>query len=162
MARRHYSDADRAAALAVYDSTAADAKGRLTQAARQADVPRSSLQLWIADRDRAAPPEVRQEKRAELGEVWGDIAHRALGLTGDALKHLESLPDEERGKAALGHLPDLNRVAGTATDKHELLDGKPTERLAVFDDRVDTEVAADTIDFLERVKRRKAGARKTG
>lgn len=53
MARRHYSDADRAAALAVYDSTA-DQVHRLRDAAGKAGVPKATLRRWLAEREKTA------------------------------------------------------------------------------------------------------------
>lgn len=86
------------------------------------------------------------------------VAYRAVALQGVALEWLEG----QGGDVVVKYLPDLNRVGGTAVDKSQLLDGAPTERVAVSDDHADTEVAADVVDFLEQVKRRRAGGRKTG
>lgn len=129
MARRHYSDRERAAALAVYDANA----GNLTRTAREAGVPASTLERWVKGRDMAAPPDLRSQKRADLADVFGDIVYRALGLAGDALAHLEAMPDAERGKAALERLADLNRLAGTGVDKRQLLRGEPTSRVETRD-----------------------------
>lgn len=126
MARRHYSDADRAAALAVYDSTA-DQVHRLRDAAGKAGVPKSTLEGWVAARDRAAPPEVRTEKIEDLADMMEDLARRCVGLERVALQHLEELPDDKRGEAALANLPALNRVGGTAIDKVQLLRNMPTD-----------------------------------
>lgn len=129
MAQRHYSDEDRAAALAVLASNG----GNMTRSAREAGVPEATLRRWAAAPERAAPAALQGQKRADLADVFGDIVHRSLGLAGDALAYLEAMPDAERGKAALERLADLNRLAGTGVDKRQLLRGEPTSRVETRD-----------------------------
>lgn len=129
MARRHYSDADRAAALAVLVSNG----GSLAQTSRATGVPFSTLKGWAAAPDRAAPADVRDEKKVSLADILKDVAIASLGLQRDALAYLEAMPQAERGKAALDRLGDLNRVSGTAIDKHQLVSGEPTERVETRD-----------------------------
>lgn len=66
MARRHYSDADRAAALAVYDSTA-DQVHRLRDAARRVGVPITTLRRWLDDRGDA--PTAEQPEHLKGGQT---------------------------------------------------------------------------------------------
>lgn len=67
MARRHYSDNDRAAALAVLAAN----DGNLSRTARETGVPLTTLKAWADAPDRAAPSEVRDELTRRLFEVMG-------------------------------------------------------------------------------------------
>lgn len=121
MARRHYSDEARAAALAVLDANA----GNVSRAAREAGVPRATLQLWAAGPDRAAPPEVRQEKRDEVAEVYASIAGKGTALLDEALDLIS--PADVAANPKL--LTAVSAVTGTAVDKRQLLTDKPTENV---------------------------------
>lgn len=153
MARRHYSDADRAAALAVYDSTA-DQVHRLRDAARQFGCPESTLRSWLADRGRAAPAEVRAQKIESLADVFERVAYRAAGLQDVAMAWIE----ERGGEVAAKHLSDLNRVGGTAVDKTQLLRGQATSRVEVDDKRDPEQVAGRVAEIFDMAKYRKAKA----
>jgi hypothetical protein len=61
--RRHYSDEDRAEALAVLDANA----GNLKRTARDLGIPRATLQEWAGGRVSAAVPELRHQERAMKG-----------------------------------------------------------------------------------------------
>lgn len=124
MARRHYSDADRAAALAVYDSTA-DQVHRLRDAARQFGCPATTLRRWLDDRDKAAPADLRTQEKETLASVYDRVAWRAASLQDRVMEWLEGQPAEVVAK----FLSELNRTGGTATDKAELLRGRPTQRV---------------------------------
>lgn len=99
MARRHYSDNERAEALAILAANG----GNLSATSRTTGVPRATLQLWIAEPDRAAPPEVRQEKVFNLQAMF----QAELAAVFDAMS-------KRRGQA---HYSDLSRAAGIYTDK---------------------------------------------
>lgn len=128
MARRHYSDRERAAALAIYDSTA-DQAHRLRDAARQAGVPVSTLRGWIQDRDAAAPADVRTQEKEALADVYDRVAFRAASLQDRVMAWLEEQPPEVVAR----FLTELNRTGGTATDKSQLLRGNPTARVETRD-----------------------------
>lgn len=121
MARRHYSDEARAAALAALEANA----GNVTRTARETGVPRATLQLWAAAPDRAAPPELRQEKRVEAADVYASIRDKASALLDKAL----DLISPEALAADTKLLVAVSTVGGTATDKGQLLAGKPTENV---------------------------------
>lgn len=121
MARRHYSDEARAAALAVLDANG----GKLARSAREAGVPRATLQLWAKDRDRAATPELRHQTRETLADVYGRVADRATALVEGALGKITS--DALAADARL--LTAVNTVGAVATDKRQLLTDKPTENV---------------------------------
>lgn len=110
MARRHYSDADRAMALAVLDSC----EGKTSLAAAQLKIPESTLRRWIEDRDLAAPAELREEKKLGLAELF-EAEIRA------AILSMESKRDGASYR-------DTGTVIGILTDKVQLLRGEPTVR----------------------------------
>lgn len=121
MARRYYSDEARAAALAVLDANG----GKLARSAREAGIPRATLQEWDKARDRAAPPKLRQETRETLADVYGRVADKATALVDKALDSIkpETLAADPRLLTA------VNTVGAVATDKRQLLTDKPTENV---------------------------------
>lgn len=123
MARRHYSDEARAAALAVLDANG----GNLTRAAREAGVPLSTLKHWQSDRDRAAPAELRSQKKVEAAEVYESIRDKASSLIDRALDLIP--PETLAGDARM--LTAVSTVGGTADDKATRTRGEPTEHLKV-------------------------------
>lgn len=112
MARRHYSDADRANGLAMLDANA----GNVSRTSRAIGIPRATLQAWIADRDRAAPPDLRHEQTATLADLFEREAHAALERAG-------MVRDDARYQ-------QLMTGAAIATDKAQLLRGGATARVA--------------------------------
>lgn len=117
--RRHYNDQDRAAGLAAL----ALHGGMVRPAARAAGVPERTMRRW---RDEA-PPEVAAiaaQKTSDLAALMERIATKAAGILDGALDSLAADP-----ALALDHVADLNRVMGTATDKHQLLTGGATSRV---------------------------------
>lgn len=111
MARRHYSDEERAAALAILDARG----GNVTAAAKAARVPRTTLLSWLDLPDRAAPSELRRDKRAELAALFEAEAQAALAAA-------RNCRDDARYR-------ELMTGAGIATDKWQLLTGGATARI---------------------------------
>ena len=144
MARRHYSDRDRAAALAIFDALD-DQPGRVSRAARESKVPRRTLGLWIEERDRAAPAEVRQEERKALRDLYEEHIRIAMGVA--ARKVDEAVYRE----VMIG--------VGILDDKLTRADGLPTSRVEVDDKRDPEQVAGRVAEILDMAKYRKA---KTG
>ena len=146
MARRHYSDEARAAALAVLDANG----GLLARSAREAGVPRSTLQLWAQDRDRAASPEVRHQAREGAAEVYASIRDKGQRLLDGALGHLtpEGLASDARLLVA------VNTVTATATDKGQLLRGEATERV----EHVDV-TPEEAVEQMQRLRILRGGKR---
>lgn len=121
MARRHYTDDERAAGLAVL----ALHGGNLKRAAREAGVPERTLRRWTQE----APEEVgaiAAQKKADLADLMEDIARRAAGCITMAIEAIEADP-----ALAIDKFSDLNRVAGTALDKMRVLRGETSERTEV-------------------------------
>lgn len=113
MARRHYSDEDRASALAVLEANG----GNVSQTSRELGIPRGTLRRWQAG---GAPPpaQMRQEKKASL-----------LDLLEERLRQILGIPvSEDAG------LQSLAIFAGVLFDKYLLLQGKATQRVAIGDD----------------------------
>jgi len=117
--RRTYTDEEKAAGLAALALHGGD----VSKAARAMGVPRGTLIRW---RD-TAPELVRQigqHKTDDLAALMERIALRSAGILEMALEALG-----EDVALALDHISDLNRIMGTATDKHQLLTGGATSRI---------------------------------
>jgi transposase-like protein len=114
MPRRWYSDEERAAVLAALKAN----NGNLTRTAQQAGVPLSTLKEWRDNPDRAAPAELRNQKKEALKSLFEKCVRAYLGqaVTKAAVK-------ATRGKDAV-------IAAATALDKYRLLNDEPTERTA--------------------------------
>jgi hypothetical protein len=108
MARRHYSDEERAAALAALKANG----GNLELTAKQAGVPRNTLRGWAEQPDRAAPSELRQEKVESYADLYDQVTRAYLGRALDP-----DVVGKTSGKDAVV-------AAATATDKHRLLTGQ--------------------------------------
>lgn len=114
-ARRRYSDKERAAALAALTANA----GNVLRTSRDTGIPRKTLELW--GKEQAGGnllPGVADEcqgKKEELSAIFERVARIYL-------KHAEGdeIVAETKGKDAI-------IAAATATDKHQLLEGKPTQ-----------------------------------
>ncbi len=121
MSRRHYSDEERAEALAIADSCEA-----VAEAARQAGVPRGTLRRWLNERDRAAPAHLRHEKKREAEERWAKVEDKSLVLAEATLDGFlpEGLPPVPDKRMLLTFI----KGAAIARDKVQLLTGEPTER----------------------------------
>lgn len=125
MARRSYTDADRAAALAALDANA----DNLARTARETGIPRNTLRRW-ADGEGVVPQlsELRQEKRtlslSRIEEVAAEVLEcipnslagtpphqlaTAFGILADKIVALKALERDagDQGKAA--HLTDEER-----------------------------------------------------
>ena len=109
MARRRYSDVERAEALALLDANG----GALRETARATGVPVATLQGW---RDGAGVPsqctELRTEKRTELADRFEALVHLVL----------DKLPSKLDAATAA----QLATVFGVAYDKMRLARGEAT------------------------------------
>lgn len=108
--RRRYTDDDRATALAVLQSNG----GNLSRTARETGISQSTIRGW---RDDPHPDlaELRDQKRETLSELWENIARAYIARALDAA----AVKDTGAQSAVT--------VAAIATDKLQLLQGKPTE-----------------------------------
>lgn len=134
--RRRYTDDDRATALAVLDSNA----GNLSRTSRETGISVSTLRDW---RDGAHPglAELRNEKREALSEIWDRVARAYLerALSPQVL-------GDTNGQSAI-------TAAAIATDKLQLLEGKPTEVTEVRGSDAKRELA----DRIARLTTRPSG-----
>jgi len=119
--QRAYTEGAKAAALAVLDANGGNVSLAMRDLA-DADIPRSTLRSWAKNRDGAAPAETRHEKRIEAADVYRSIESKAGGLLDRALDIIA--PATVAGDPR--YLTALNTVAGTATDKRQLLTNGPT------------------------------------
>ena len=117
--QRRYTDDEVAVALATLEACG----GNVSRTARTLDMPANTIRNWRTGK-RRVPPELVREKRLVLATIYEDIAYKAAGLISGALDHLQAQSADD----ALDRLAELNRVSGTATDKLQLLSGRPTER----------------------------------
>ena len=124
MTRRHYSDEERATALAVLTANG----GNVTRSAREVGVSRKTLAYWRDNPNGAAPADLRHEKVDDLLAMWRRIAAKAGALT-DATLDI-AVPDVKR-------LDAFTRTSGIATDKAQLLGGGPTERVETIEVVID-------------------------
>ena len=108
--RRRYTDDDRATALAVLDSN----NGNLSRTSKETGISISTLRNW---RDDPHPDlaELGNQKRAALSDLWEEVARTYIGR---ALN--EAAVKDTGAQSAI-------TVAAIATDKLQLLQGKPTE-----------------------------------
>lgn len=119
--RRHYTEADKAAALANLKANG----GNIERTARECKVPSSTLKRWIADPERAAPAQVRGEKEGELDAKLERIANRYADALDDDLT--VGLIKASRDPSKLAS------VLGVAIEKLQLLRGKPTQNIGLFE-----------------------------
>jgi transposase-like protein len=137
MARRHYSDEERAAALAALKANG----GNLELTSKQAGVPRNTLKRWVKHPDHAAPAHLRQKKSRDLGAKLTDLAHQIV----------DSMP----GKIRRASLRDAAVSAGVAIDKARLVQGQPTS--INENRRIDaSKLTEDEAITLDRLLRRAA------
>lgn len=123
MARRHYSDADRAAALAALDANG----GNWTRTARETGVPGSTLRGWVENRDSAAPADLRAQKAETLADALEGLAWQMVEAARFTLREIKDvaipLPELVRMFTALGIVIDkLQLLRGNPTDIHEVRD----------------------------------------
>lgn len=109
MAKRRYSDEDRAMALAALAANG----GNLKRTAREQGVPETSLRQWAKGDRHPEAVEMSAQKKPPLADAYEDVVRRSLG-------HLSEAKLKRAGAV------DLLKVAGIATDKMRLLRDEPT------------------------------------
>lgn len=111
--RRSFSDNDKAAALAALDANG----GNVYRTAKELNVPRSTLQEWANGRVSHDVPELRQQKRQDLHELFLNEIYAIANL----------LPSKREDAT----YSQLATAAGIFTDKLQLLTGQATTRADV-------------------------------
>ena len=141
---RHWSDEQKAAALAAVDAAGADESLAVTRVSRNMKIPRSTLRVWVADRDRAAPAHLRQEKKLDLTQAIRDEIEAVLKAMGTT--------------RADADYRALTIALGILVDKMQLLTNKPTEISEVRDWRtIMQDEGIDPADVLAEAERIIAG-----
>jgi len=118
MPKRRYTEADKATALAVLKSCGGD----YSKGARTAGIPRNTLKSWALEPRYAAPASVRQQKERDAAVAWSELRDLALDRARATV-----MDDSQKIQ-----FRDLSWTAAVATDKVQLLTGKPTERTEVL------------------------------
>ncbi len=77
-----YSDVQRGEALAILDSNG----GNQNLTAKQTNIPRSTIQQWQSGLVSEDVPKIRHEKKAELSDLFENIARTHLGNAADENK----------------------------------------------------------------------------
>ena len=144
MATKRYDDKFRAGAVVTLQANGYPEKqGALMRVAKELGVPHTTLRRWYTAESNPPPNEIVQEKKEELKDLF-EIEMRAIFV--------------EMGKSRQdANYRDLGTVLGIIADKHQLLTGKPTDRIAVDDNLTDEQRANRITALLERARARRDG-----
>jgi transposase-like protein len=113
--RQRYTDDFRASAVVMLEAQGyPDNPGALTVVASHLHIPHQTLSRWAREAQNPAPPELVQEKRADLKEL----------LRAEIDAALKAMP----GVRPDASYRDLVTASGIMIDKLQLLEGNPTER----------------------------------
>ncbi len=125
-----YSDTQRGEVLAILDSNG----GNQNLTAKQTNVPRSTIQQWQSGLVSDGVPKIRQEKKAELSDLFENVARTYLENSVDPLTVMKT-----GGQQSV-------TAAGIAIDKMLLLRGQPTSIVQTQQSRIEKfALAARTI-----------------
>ena len=124
----------------------------LERVAKEANVPGRTLRRWwlefkgapAADNranNQAAMSELVSEKKLEIKELLGPIM---LGLAAEVQKRIDENKLGEIG------LPQLMTALAIGIDKHQLLAGKPTQRVASVQEELESIPEEDRDDVISR------------
>jgi transposase-like protein len=121
VARRIYTDEDRARAFVVYTTN----KGNIKRSVRDlGNIPESTLRGWVREWDENGPPDV-----STVAEVAGEFVTDATRVRDKALIELENkLPTAKPSElvATIGMLSDkINMAKGLATSRSETVHQLP-------------------------------------
>jgi len=113
MARREWSDSEKATALAALDANG----GNVSHTARQLGIPRMTLADWAAGRVTDDVTELRQEKKESLADAFEALARKLVAGVG---VWVDQRLEEGCNPATVG------TTLGIVVDKMQLLRGDPT------------------------------------
>lgn len=143
MAKRQYSDDEKAAALLALEANG----GNATKTARETGIPTNTIRSW---RDGVGTPpavtQIRDEKRPEFSERLKMLAGKLIDVAFDKLNEPDGVP--------LNH---LMTGIGIAIEKWQLLEGNATDRTEILDTLSDDERAARIAALLDKARARRAG-----
>jgi hypothetical protein len=119
-------------------------KGALTAVSKKLDVPMSTLHSWFMAKHNPPPTKVRSIKKAEIIDIIRDEIYAAL----------EQAPNQRD----LADYRELITSAAILIDKLQLLENKPTERIAHEHSIDDRERARRVNELLEAARDRRTGS----
>lgn len=138
----HYTDVQRAEALAALKANG----GNLSKTERETGIPRGTLLYWRKHSENAAPIELQTQKSESLTTELKSVAFRLVQ------KLAARLEDDDAS------VQQLATSLGIVVDKLQLLQGQPTERTAVIDERLtDDERVTRAAALFELARARHAG-----
>lgn len=106
--RRHYTEAEKAQALALYEANGKN----LTRTSRESGIPENTIRRWVEDPERAAPSQVRAETKAD-----------PIALLDRAIEAcLVNIPSAATGERVKPN--ELSLAAAQLIDKKRLLTGE--------------------------------------
>ena len=111
--RTHYTDEQRAEALAALDANG----GNVSGTADDLGIPRGTLRRWDKARENAAPAQLRHEKRDDLADRMEALAHTLLD---------DVLDSENAAARRIGKINEVSTAIAIAIDKARLLRGEAT------------------------------------
>lgn len=136
--KRTYSDEEKAAALLALDANG----GNVAKTAREARVPRKTLEEWEKGRIHPAVANIRQHEREPLADRLEAMAHDLVDV----------MPD----KLAEASLQQIALTLGIAVDKMRLLREQATA--IQKNERLTDEERADRVaELLDRARARRTG-----
>jgi hypothetical protein len=113
---RHYTEQQRADTLAVFDSSLS-----VRGTARKMGIPTTTVRDWLADRNKAAPPEKQEAAKRDL----------LLALDEARWLYLDRLTEPNAVKTTSGYYAAI--TFKTLNEAHQLLRGGPTARFSLAD-----------------------------
>ena len=146
--RRQYTPEEKAEALALYKANGENLK-RTVREFRTKDgqpVPEPTMRRWVHGQVRSGPsPELQAQKITDLGGGLRSLVFSLIGLAAEKV---------DEGDASL---LDIFKSLGIAFDKLQMLEGGPTERVAVVDERLtDAERSARVAALFDAARARGA------
>ena len=155
MARREYSDEERAACLAALQANG----GNLSQAARQCGVPRNTLRRWVEEQQKAPPvADGATQKKSGCDTVAGPSPAALVPVvSGKLADKLEAIAHQIAGvmpgKIEEASLSQLSVSLGILVEKMRLLREQSTANLSV-EGLSDDERLRRLRELAERVRSR--------
>ncbi len=121
--KKHYTDDEVAVALAFLKASGyPDAKGAMAKTARHTGVPRNTLRRWV---------------RGEMHPVGIEVvARKTIDLTVAINNELAEIFGEMDAAREGASYKDLAVAAGIFIEKKQLIEGKPTERVATIQEEL--------------------------
>lgn len=115
--RRRYTDEERASLVVMLESEGYPTKkGALQKVADYAKIPPSTLQRWFHGTNNPPPTQLANKKKIDLRQAIEE--------------ELNAIFNEMVSKREDASYRDLGTVAGILFDKKQLIEEKPTERIA--------------------------------